>query len=157
MLQAKIIEEAANPWASNLVVVPRPGNPVPRITVDYRKLNAITYRDRFPLPRISDCLDAMSGSACFSALDLSCSFNQVPIDPRDRDKTAFLTRRGQFRFQVMPQGAVNCLSVFSRLSQMVLRGLSPTCYAVYIDDTVVLGQSFEQAAANLELVLDRFR
>ena len=99
----------------------------------------------------------MSGSAYFSALDLSCSFNQVPIDPRDRDKTAFLTRRGQFRFQVMPQGAVNCPSVFFRLSQMVLRGLSPTCYAVYIDDTVVLGQSFEQAAANLELVLDRFR
>jgi hypothetical protein len=103
MLQAGIIEPAASPWSANVVLVKKPGDPQKmRLTLDFRFLNQCTYKDKFPLPRINDCLDAMNGSTCFSTLDMSSSFNQVPINPHDRDKTAFITRRGQFRFFVHP-------------------------------------------------------
>ena len=157
LLDAGIIEEASSPWSANIVVVAKPDNPVPRITLDYRKLNAITYKDKFPLPKTSDCVRAMEGSMYFSIVDLSSSFFQVPLDPKDRDKTAFVTRKSQYRFTVMPQGAVNSPSVFCRLMSMVLKGLNWVTCCAYIDDTVVMGRTFSEAAKNLEEVLQRFR
>ena len=74
LLQAGVVEPAASPWSSNVVLVARPGNPVPRVTVDYRALNAVTYKDKFPLPKIRDSLDALSGSVYFSVMDFSASF-----------------------------------------------------------------------------------
>jgi hypothetical protein len=73
MLHAGIIEPAASPWCSNIVAVPKADGSI-RVTIDYRTLNGITYKDKFPLPRISYCFDAMSGSIFFSTIDLSASF-----------------------------------------------------------------------------------
>ena len=157
LLKVGVIEPASSPWASNIVVVAKPGNPVPRITIDYRQLNSLCYKDKYPLKKISDCLDAMNGSVFFSTLDISSSFNQVPIDPKDRDKTAFITRRGQFRYVTMPMGGVNAASVFCRLMALVLKGLDFTTCLSYVDDTIVLGRTFEEHSNNLQQVLDRFR
>jgi len=157
MIEAGVVEPAASPWSFNVVLVARPGNPVPRVTIDYRALNAITYRDRWSLPRVNDCLDALSGSVYFSTLDLSGSFFQVGLEEQDRDKTAFVTRKGQFRFQTMPMGACNSPSVFARLMSMALRGLTYLCCLVFIDDTIVIGRSFDEHLANLQAVLQRFR
>ena len=157
MVAAGIIEPASSPWASNVVVVARPGNPVPRITIDYRKLNEITYKDRFPLPRVADCLEALQKNVFFSTLDLSSSFNQVNLRPCDRDKTAFITRAGQFRWTTMPQGACNSPSVFSRLMSLVLKGLTPLYCLAFIDDVIVLGRSFDEHLSNLAAVFHRFR
>ena len=107
MVTTGIVEPACSAWTSNVVVVARPGNPIPRITLDYRQLNEITYKDKFPLPRVNDCLEALHGNVFFSSLDLSSSFNQISLRPCDRDKTAFITRAGQFRWTTMPQGACN--------------------------------------------------
>lgn len=120
-------------------------------------LNAITYIDKFPLLRISDYLAAMSGSTYFSTLDMPSSFNQVPIDPRDRDKTAFLTRRGQLRHKVMPMGCSNSPSTFARLMSMVIKCLTWVSCICYIDDTVMVAQSLAKMVSNLEEVLDMFR
>ena len=157
MLDAGVVEPSASPWSFNVVLVARPGNPVPRVTIDYRALNAITCRDKFPLPRVNDCLDALGGSVYFSTLDLSGSFFQVGLDERDRDKTAFATRKGQFRFTTMPMGACNSPSVFARLMSLALRGLTYLCCLVFIDDTIVMGRSFDEHLANLGAVLQRFR
>jgi len=92
-----IIEKSASPWVSNVVVVTK-GDGTPRITLDYRMLNNVTYKDSYPLPNIADCLDAFKGSSWFGILDLRSSFYQVPLAAADRDKTAFITRRGQWRF-----------------------------------------------------------
>jgi len=75
MMQAGIIEPAASPWSSNIVLVFRPGCSKPRLTVYHCLSNSITFKDRFPMARISNCLDAMSGSTYFSTLDMSSSFN----------------------------------------------------------------------------------
>jgi len=157
MLQSGIVERAASPWSSNVVVCTKKDG-TPRITIDYRKLNNITYRDRWPLTRISDCFDTMSGSVYFGALDISNSFFQIPIsDLVSRDKTAFITHRGQFRFCVLPQGAVNSPSVFSRLMSLVMTGLSWESCLIYIDDVLILGSDIDNAYVNTEKVLDRFR
>ena len=109
------------------------------------------------MPRVGDCLDALSGSVYFSTLDLSGSFFQVGLEEQDRGKTAFVTRKDKFRFRTMPMGACNSPSVFARLMSMMLRGLSYLCCLVFIDDTIVIGRSFDEHLANMQAVLQRFR
>ena len=155
LLKANIIEPAASPWASNIVVVNRPGK-TPRFTVDLRNLNGVTYKDKYPIPRIQDCLDALGGNMYFSTLDQTSSFHQIPIDSRDRDKIAFLTKSGQYRYQVMPMGAANSPSAFSRLMNLILRGLVWHTCLIYIDDTIVVSRSFDEHVKRLDDVLQRF-
>ena len=81
----------------------------------------------------------------------------MPIHPDDRDKTAFITRRGQYRYCRMPMGGANEPGTFCRLMSLVLKGLNYITCLVYVDETVILGQSFESHAENLEQLLDRFR
>jgi len=144
LARAGIVEPCSSPWAANIVPVKKKGSSMPRGTVDYHKLNKITVKDRFHLPRISDCLDALSGAVWFSTYDQSHSFFQLPLETEaDRNKTAFITRRGHFRFTVLPMGASNSLSVFARLMSLVLHGLTYLCCLVFIDDTVVMSRSFD--------------
>jgi hypothetical protein len=107
MLRAGIVDESSGPWSFNVVFVAQDGNSTPSVTIDYRRLIETTTRDQFPIARVADCLDALSGSVHFSITDLSSSLYQVEIDERDRDKTCFRTRRGQFRFKRMPLGRAN--------------------------------------------------
>ena len=159
MKAAGIVEDACSPWAANLVVVAKrddQGNPTtPRVTIDFRGLNAITYRDRYPIPHLKDCLQSLDKARFLSIIDLSNSFYQVPIAEEDRDKAAFVTRRGQFRLTRLAQGCTNSPSVFCRLMGLVLKGL--TCCLAYIDDTICHSPSFEAHIADLEAVFDRFR
>jgi hypothetical protein len=156
MLTAGVIEPASSPWASNVVVVTK-HDKTARITLDYRHLNNITYRDSYPLPNVQDCLDAFKGSSYFAILDLRSSFYQVPLAEEDRDKTAFITRRGQFRFRSLPMGLSNAPSCFQRLMDLVMRGLSWKSVLVYIDDIVVYGKSFEELKERLREVFSRLK
>jgi len=85
MLQAEVVEPCSSSWSSNVVSV-RKADGTLRFCVNYRRLNDLTYKDSFPLPRINTCLDALGGSVCFSTMDLRSGFWQVAIDPRDTDK-----------------------------------------------------------------------
>jgi len=157
MAAANVIEPAASSWSSNVVLVSKKGSAMPRVTIDYRRLNELTYKDKFPLPHIQECLDALSGNLYFSTIDLSCSFWQCGVKEQDRDKTAFVTRQGQWRFRVLPMGLCNSPSIFARLMSLVLRGLTFVTCLVFIDDTVVIGKTFEQHLDNLKEVFQRFR
>jgi hypothetical protein len=108
----RVTEPCSSPWASNVVLVGKPDGTY-RLTLDYRALNNVTYKDSYPLPNISDCLDALRGCSFFSLLDLRSSFYQVPLDEASKDKTAFITRRGQWRFRCLPMGLSNSPSVFN--------------------------------------------
>ena len=157
MERAGIIAECSSPWASNLVLVRRPNNPTPKVTVDLRALNEVTVKDRFPLPRIADCLHALSGSLWFSAVDLSSSFHQISLDAASQDKTSFLTKRGQFKFLRMAMGQSNGPSSFCRLLSLTLRGLDPSVALSYVDDITIMGRSASAHAFNVDQVLGRFR
>jgi len=89
-----------------------------------RKLNNVTYKDCYPLPNIADCLDAFKGSSWFAILDLRSSFYQVPLAQADRNKTAFITRRGQWRFCALPMELSNFPATLQRLMDLVLCGLT---------------------------------
>jgi len=101
MMEHGLIEPAASPWASNVVLMKKKDGLL-QFCVDYRKLNSVTYKDSYPLPLIDNCLNALSGSSWFSTLDLRLGYHNIPIAEQDRDKLAFITQQGCFRYTVNP-------------------------------------------------------
>ena len=118
----------------------------------YRKLNRITRKDAYPLPRVDDTLDALEGTKWFSTLDLLWGYWQVEVSEKDREKTAFVMREGLFEFKVMPFGLCNAPASFQRLMDLVLAGIH---WSSCLDDIVIMGRTFQQHLVNLKLVLDR--
>ena len=142
MMRRGIIEKSASPWASPIVLVQKKDGTT-RFCVDYRKLNNVSRKDAYPLPRIDDTLDTLAGSKWFSTIDLVSGYWQVEVEERDRSKIAFCTTDGLFQFRVMPFGLCNAPATFQRLMDLVLSGLQWSQCLVYLDDIIVLGRSFE--------------
>jgi len=151
-----IVEPAASPWASNVVLVKKKDGSL-RFCVDYRRLNLVTYKDSYRLPLIDNCLNALSGSSWYNTLDLRSGYYNIPIAEEDRDKSAFITRSGCYRFTVMPFGLTCTPSVFQRLMDFVLCGLSYLTCLVYLDDIVVFGRSFDEQLERLDEVFRQIR
>ncbi|KAL0197560.1 hypothetical protein M9458_006100, partial [Cirrhinus mrigala] len=122
LLSHDVIEESCSPWASPVVLVKKRDGSY-RFCIDFRKLNAVTVKDSYPLPRASDALDSLAGAHWFSTMDLSSGYWQVELDPSDREKTAFNTGSALYQFEVMPMGLTNAPPTFQRLMELVLRGL----------------------------------
>ena len=156
MLKENVIKESSSPWASSIVMVKKKDG-TSRFCVDYRKLNDVTVKDAYPLPRIDDSLDQLSGSRWFSSLDLNSGYWQVETDPKDREKTAFTSRKGLFEFVVMPFGLCNAAATFERLMETVLAGLHWQICLIYLDDVIVVGKTFEDMIQNLGLVFERLQ
>ncbi|MCG8045676.1 MAG: reverse transcriptase, partial [Candidatus Thiodiazotropha endolucinida] len=156
MLQEKIIQPSKSPWASCIVMVKKKDGSN-RFCVDYRKLNDVTVKDSYPLPRIDESLDQLAGSKWFSCLDLNAGYWQVETDPQDREKTAFTSRKGLFEFNVMPYGLCNAPATFERLMESVLAGLHWQICLIYLDDVIVTGKTFQDMVNNLSQVFERFQ
>ena len=154
MLQQGIIHESMSPWASPIVLVKKKSGAI-RPCVDYRKVNATTTKDAYPIPRTQDCLDCLSGASVFSTLDMTSGYNQIPVRPEDQPKTAFVTRYGLFEYKTMPFGLTNAPATFQRLMELALRGLQWTSCLIYLDDVIIFGSSVTQHLQRLECVLSR--
>ena len=133
MLNKNGIEPSTSPWASGVVLVKKKDGST-RFCVDYRNINKVTIKDTYPLPRIDDSLNQMSGAKWFCVLDLCSGYWQVECHPKDRPKTAFATRRGLYQFQVMPFGLCNAPATFEWLMETVLAGLQWDICLIYLDD-----------------------
>ena len=156
MLKNKVIEPSKSQWASPVVLVKKKDGGT-RFCIDFRKVNAATVKDSFPLPNIEHCIDTLAGSAFFSTLDLNSGYWQVALHPQDKEKTAFISRRGLFQWSVMPFGLCNAPATFQRMMECTLRGILWTSALCYIDDVVVFGQSIDQSLDRLEAVFERLR
>ena len=154
MLEEGQIEHSVSAWSAPTVLVTKKDGTT-RFCVDYRRLNDKTKKDAFPLPRIDDSLNSLSGQAWFSTLDLASGYWQVRLSEDAKPKTAFATHSGLFQFAVMPFGLCNAPATFERLMSQVMRGLHWKRCLVYIDDILVFGHDFESALQSLELVLIR--
>uniref|UniRef100_A0AAV2MGF7 ribonuclease H n=1 Tax=Knipowitschia caucasica TaxID=637954 RepID=A0AAV2MGF7_KNICA len=148
MLAAGIIEPSSSPWAAPLVLVrKRLGGW--RFCVDYRRLNAVTKKDSYPLPRIDDALDYISGSSWFSSLDMRSGYWQVELSPQARAKTAFTFGQGLWQFRVIPFGLCNAPATFERLMERVLADIPRSHCVVYLDDLLVHASDFSKALGHL--------
>ncbi len=156
MMKEDLIEPTRSEWASNVVLV-RKKDGTMRFCIDYRGLNEKTKKDSYPLPRVDECLDALTGASWFSTLDLRSGYHQVAMEPKDADKTAFVTRRGIFKWKVMPFGLCNAPATFQRLMDLVLSGINFETCLVYLDDVIIFGNNEEQHLERLRQVFQRLR
>jgi len=153
LLKAGLIRPSRSPWASPVVIAWK-ANGKPRFCVDLRKLNGITVPDAFPIPRIQDLFDAMSGSRYFSALDAAQGYHQIAMHPDSIAKTAFVTSSGTYEWLVMPFGLTNAPAEYQRVMNLILRHLKKTVVN-YIDDTCVHTKTtFKEHVQHLEELLE---
>jgi len=156
MLKLKVIEPSHRAWASPVVIVPKK-NGKARFCVDYRRINNITNKDAYPLPRIEDCLDSLGDAKVFTSLDCTAGYWQVPLRPADREKTPFTTHAGIFHWLSMPFGLTNAPATFQRALDIILSGLKWKLCLVYIDDVIIFSASAEQHFKGVYVVLTRLR
>ena len=154
MLQQGVVSESTSPWSAPIVLVGQKDGSA-RFCVDYRRLNHVTVKDPYPLPRIDDTLDALGEASFFSTLDLCSGYHQLPVADEARPKTAFSTPDGHYEFNVLPFGVCNGPSAFQRLMTVVLSGLQWHTCLVYIDDIIVFGRTFAEQLTRLEEVFAR--
>lgn len=156
LLESQVIRESSSPYGSPIVLVKKKDGSL-RMCVDYRQLNNKTRKDAFPLPRIEESLDALTGARWFSTLDLASGYNQVPVTEADRPKTAFCTPFGLFEWNRMPFGLCNAPSTFQRLMQRLFGDQQCQSLLLYLDDIVVFSSTVEQHLERLEVVLGRLQ
>nr|XP_054592228.1 uncharacterized protein LOC129157094 [Nothobranchius furzeri] len=154
MLEKGVVRESCSPWAAPIVLVKKKDGSW-RFCVDYRKLNSVTHKDAFPLPRIEETLTNLTRAEWFSTLDLASGYWQVTMDPRDREKTAFTTPMGLFEFERMPFGLCNAPATFQRLMQQCLSGHLAECLLVYLDDVIIYSADFSSHLQHLDEVFQR--
>ena len=156
MLSQGVVQHSQSPWASPIVLVKKKDGGL-RFCVDYHQLNRVTKSDVFPLPRIDDTLDLLSGAKYFTTHDLASGYWQICMDPASQEKTAFITHSGLYEFKKMPFGLVNAPATFQRLMEVVLSGLARDGCMVYLDDILVFGRTLGEHNDNLAKVFQRLR
>ena len=156
MLKKGIIQPSLSPWASPVVVVDKKDH-TQRFCVDYRRLNAVTKPDKYPLPRVETLLESFREANWFSGLDLASGYWQVEMSRNDKEKTAFVVEGGLYEFNVMPFGLRNAPGTFQRLMNHVLRDFLGKFVAVYLDDIIIYSKTFEQHLDHLNQVFEALR
>ncbi|CAM4965247.1 unnamed protein product [Rotaria socialis] len=151
MLEQHVIIPSKSPWASPVVLAIKKDGSY-RLCIDYRKLNEVTVRDAYPIPRIDDTLDALQHAQFISTLDLRSGYWQVEMEDSSKPITAFVTHRGLFECNVMPFGLTNAPANFQRLMDIVLAGLKWQCCLVYLDDIIIYSHTFDQHIQDLRNV-----
>ena len=126
-----------------------------RPCVDYRKVNELVKPDEFPLPRIQDCLDAVTGSKLFSTSGLTSGYFHIPLKEADIPKSAFVCKYGHFEMTRMPLN--NAASTFQRTMELALQGLQWITCLIYIDDIIVFGRNLDEHLSRIEEVFERLK
>lgn len=143
-----VIEPSQAEWSFPVVLVPKPDGS-PRFCVDYRRLNDLTVKDAYPLPRMDDCIDFLDEATVLSMLDANAGYWQIPVAPEDRDKTTFTCHEGTYRYIRLPFGLTNAPATFQRAIDMILSGVKWKTCLVYLDNIIVFSTSPEEHLAHL--------
>src|SRR5512139_3644781 len=156
LLQKGYIRPSSSPWGAPVIFVEKKDH-TQRMCVDYRALNDVTIKNKYPLPRIDDLFDQLKGATVFSKIDLRSGYHQLRIKEEDIPKTAFTTRYGLFECTVMSFGLTNAPAFFMNLMNKVFMEYLDKFVVVFIDDILIYSQSEEDHQHHLRLVLGKLR
>jgi hypothetical protein len=156
LLEKVFIRPRSSPWGALVLFVNKKDGPR-RMCVDYRSLNEVTIKNKYPLPRIEDLFGQMRGAKIFSKIDLRSGYHQLNIQTEDVPKTAFTTRYELYWFLVMSFGLTNALAYFMNLMNKVFMEFLDQFVVVFIDDILVYSQNEETHEDHLRLVLQKLR
>ncbi|WVZ75861.1 LOW QUALITY PROTEIN: hypothetical protein U9M48_023885 [Paspalum notatum var. saurae] len=152
LLGKGFIRPSFSPWAFSVLVVDKKDG-TQRMCVDYRALNDVTIKNKYPLPRIEDLFDQLQGACVFSKIDLRSGYHQMKIRPSDIPKTAFITRFGLYEYTVMSFGLTNALAYFMNLMNKVFMEYLDKFVVVFIDDILIYSKTEEEHEEHLRLML----
>ncbi|GJV52494.1 putative reverse transcriptase domain-containing protein [Tanacetum coccineum] len=147
------IRPSSSPWGAPVLFVKKKDGSF-RMCINYRELNKLTVKNRYPLPRIDDLFDQLQGSSVYSNIDLRSGYHQLRVREEDIPKTAFKTRYGQYEFQVMPFGLTNVPAVFMDLMNRVCKPYLDKFVIVFIDDILIYSKSKQEHEEHLTLILE---
>ena len=151
-----LVTPSHSEYAAPVVLAPKPDGSW-RFCVDYRRLNAISGDDKYPIPRIDDCLDRLGKARYFSKIDLRTGYWQMQVHPEDRHKTAFRTQHGQYEWTVVPMGLSGAPGIFQRLMNHYLRKYLGDFVLCYLDDILIYSDTLEEHLAHVRKVLTVLR
>ena len=156
LLEKGFIRPSVSPWGAPVLFVKKKDGSL-RLCIDYRELNKVTVKNRYPLPRIDDLFDQLQGSQVFSKIDLRSGYHQLKIKPEDVSKTAFRTRYGHYEFLVMPFGLTNAPAAFMNLMNSTFQPFLDRFVVIFIDDILVYSKSLAEHEEHLKIVLGILR
>ena len=156
LLRLGFIRRSKSPWAAPALFAKKKDGTL-RLCIDYRKLNAVTVKNKYPLPRIDDLFDQLWGARCFSKIDLRSGYHQLLIREEDIPKTAFRTRRGLYEFVVMPFGLTNAPAAFMDLMNRVFDDYLDQFIIVFVDDILIYSASEADHERHLRTALQTLR
>ena len=152
LLDQGVIKPSHSPYASPIVLARQKDGSL-RMCIDYRRLNAKTCRDSFPLPRIEEALDSLKGAKYFSTLDLASGYNQIAVNEADKHKTAFIMPFVLFQYERLPFGMSGAPATFQRFMQRLFSEKLFEILLIYPDDLLVFSETFEEHLQHLDYVL----
>ncbi|WVZ80303.1 hypothetical protein U9M48_027793 [Paspalum notatum var. saurae] len=156
LLGKGFIQPSSSPWAFPVLFVDKKDGSR-RMCVDYRALNDVTIKNKYPLPRIDDLFDQLQGACVFSKIDLRSGYHQMKIHPSDIPKTAFITRFRLYEYTVMSFGLTNALAYFMNLMNKVFMKYLEKFVVVFIDNILIYSKTEEEHEEHLRLVLQKLR
>ncbi|GJS92549.1 putative reverse transcriptase domain-containing protein [Tanacetum coccineum] len=153
LLEKGFIRPSSSPWGAPVLFVKKKDGSF-HMCIDYRELNKLTVKNRYPLPRIDDLFDQLQGSSVYSKIDLRSGYHQLRIREEDIPITAFRTRYGHYEFQVMPFGLTNAHAVFMDLMNRVCKSYLDKLVIVFIDDILIYSKNKEEYEKHLKIILE---
>ncbi|GJS08081.1 putative reverse transcriptase domain-containing protein [Tanacetum coccineum] len=147
------IRPSSSPWGAPILFVKKKDGSF-RMCIDYRELNKLTVKNRYPLPRIDDLFDQLQGSSIYSKIDLRSGYHQLRVREEDIPKTAFRTRYGHYEFRVMPFGLTNAPAVFMDLMNRVCKPYLDKFVIVFIDDILIYSRNEKEHEEHLKTILE---